>query len=63
MDKLTPNMVVLCKLGSMVVHLQEALSNKGSAFDVQTIIPLIQDKEVNDWLKEMDKMALLPKKR
>ena len=62
-DKTIPNLGLCCKLGSIIVHIQEALSKKGSGYDIQALIPLVNDKEVNDWLKEMDKMTLLPKKR
>ena len=63
MKPLQPDSALLCKLGSIAIHIQEAFSKKGSHFDLQALKPLIEDKEVNDWLKEMDKLALIPKKR
>lgn len=62
-EKIIPNMQVCCKLGSIVIHIQEALSNKAHNFDIAVLKDLIEDEEVKAWLKEMDKMALLPKKR
>ncbi len=63
MDIKKPEMSLMCKLGSIIVHIQEAFSTKGSSFDIKAIEPLIQDNEVNEWLKEMDRLALIPKKR
>jgi hypothetical protein len=60
---LQPNPTVLIKLGSIAVHMDEMLSEKGHAFDVETIRALLNDEEVKDWLAEMDKLALLPRKR
>lgn len=58
-----PNVSVLCKLGSIVVHLQEASSKEAHIFDLKALIPLIEDVEVKAWIKEMDRLALVPKKR
>lgn len=62
-DILKPSMPLLVKLGSIAVHADEALSDKGHAFDTDTIKSLLSDPEVSAWLTEMDKAALLPKKR
>lgn len=51
------------KLGSIVVHADEMLSPSGHDFDKITMIQLLRDSEVMDWITKMDKMALLPKKR
>lgn len=62
-DPLTPSATLLCKLGSLAVHMDEMLSPGGHSFDIEAIRGLLNDVEVREWLKSMDKMALLPKKR
>jgi hypothetical protein len=62
-DCLSPSAALLCKLGSLVVHAEEMLSAKGHHFDLDTIRSLLADSEVKAWLAQMDKLALLPKKR
>ena len=62
-DPLKPNAGLLCKLGSIAVHVDEAASDTGHAFDKVALKGLIDDPEVAEWLVEMDKMALIPKKR
>ena len=62
-DPLKPAVSVLCKLGSIAVHVQEMLSAKGHHFDKVALESLMMDKEVIGWLYDMDKMAMLPKKR
>lgn len=62
-DPLQPSPALLCKLGSVVVHAQEALSLKGHDFDWEALKQNIQDPEVEQWLQRMDKLALIPKKR
>jgi hypothetical protein len=51
------------KLGSIAVHADELTSPTGHAFDRVALQSLLQDAEVAAWLKEMDAMAFLPKKR
>jgi hypothetical protein len=63
MNPLEPSPGLLCKLGSICVHVEEALSSKGHAFDVHAITGALQDQEVVEWLIAMDKLAFLPKKR
>jgi hypothetical protein len=53
----------LCKLGSIAVHAQEALSATAHAADIAALKSLLTDTEVKDWLASMNKQALLPKKR
>ena len=60
-DPLKPSLSLLCKLGSIVVHADEALSPGGHHFDVATIRTLLADQEVNEWLKTMT--VYLPAKR
>ena len=62
-DPLKPDATVLIKLGSIAVHADEFLSSDGSHFDAEAIRGLVADPEVADWLKQMDAMAFLPKKR
>lgn len=63
MNVLRPEMSILIKLGSVFVHVEEAMSNKGHNFDVLALKQLLSDPELNEWIKEMDKLALIPKKR
>lgn len=58
-----PSIDVLIKLGSIVRHTEELLSPKGHEFDVHTLKALMNDEELQKWMKEMDKMAFLPVKR
>ena len=58
-----PSLSLLVKLGSIVVHADEMLSPKGHVYDRLALQQAIADTEVQEWLKEMDKMALLPVKR
>jgi hypothetical protein len=60
---LTPALTLLVKLGSIVVHADEATSAGGHDFDLAAMRGLIADPEVATWMKRMDAMAFLPKKR
>jgi hypothetical protein len=62
-DPLKPPATVLCKLGSLAVHVDEMFSDDGHAFDRVAVKQILADNELRQWLAEMDKMALLPKKR
>jgi hypothetical protein len=62
-DPIKPSVALLSKLGSIVVHLDEALSTDGHYFDKVSLEQLQQDAEVKEWVKQMDGMALIPKKR
>ena len=53
---------LLVKLGSIAVHADEAIT-KGHEFDIATLKSLLDDEEVKEWITEMDKLALIPKKR
>lgn len=63
MEALKPSATLLVKLGSLAIHIEEAISSKGHHFDIATIKGQLQDEELREWLKAMDKLALLPKKR
>ena len=60
---LHPSPSLLSKLGSIIVHVEELTSGSGHPFDKISFLMLIEDEEVKRWLKEMDELALLPKKR
>lgn len=62
-DPLTPNVALLVKLGSLIVHFDEGTSNNGHPFDQAAIESLLGDPEVQQWLISMQKMAFLPMKR
>lgn len=52
-DPLQPSLSLLVKLASAVVHADEMLSVKGHRFDRIALEGLLNDKEVQQWLKEM----------
>lgn len=60
---LQPGPALLAKLGSIAVHADELLSANGHAFDRTALQSLLSDPDVVEWLRGMDEMALLPKKR
>jgi hypothetical protein len=62
-NPLQPSPSLLSKLGSIAVHVDELLSPNGHAFDRIALESLINDREVRDWIRNMDEMAMLPKKR
>lgn len=60
---LKPELSLLVKLGSIVVHVEELLSPKGHPFDETAIRGLLSDPEVQEWLTKMDRMGFMPKPR
>lgn len=54
---------LLCKLGSIIVHAEEANSTDGHDFDAIALAGLLADVEVIEWLDAMQKRAFLPVKR
>lgn len=61
---LEPSMTLLCKLGSIVVHADELTSPDGHEFDKIAIRGLLDnDLDIQQWIKEMGKQSLLPRKR
>lgn len=60
-DPLKPSLSLLSKLGSIVVHADEALSPKGHEYDRLAIRSLIGDPEIQQWIADMG--VYLPKKR
>jgi hypothetical protein len=59
-DPLRPTLAVLCKLGSLAAHTKEMMNNRGHAFDLNAIQGLIADPDLNAWMEEMQKLALVP---
>jgi len=59
-DPFKPSASILIKLGSIAVHVEEFLSPTGHPFDKNALDTLFQDKELKKWLKQMDKLAMLP---
>jgi hypothetical protein len=62
-EPLNPRPALLCKLGSIVVHAEELVSPKGHAFDHTALLMLCEDDEVQEWIQQMNAMAMLPVKR
>jgi hypothetical protein len=60
---LVPGPALLAKIGSILVHVEEAKSMHGHIFDVVTIDSLMADPEVTDWLQHMRLIGMLPVKR
>ena len=60
---LEPSARLLSKLGSIIVHADELVSPRGHAFDREAMRGLLSDSEVVEWLKMMDRLALLPVRR
>ena len=58
--ELSPTLAV--KLGSLVVHADEASGHDGHDFDMAAIRTLVDDYEVSEWIDDFDS-ALLPVKR
>lgn len=62
-DPLKPSVELLIKLGSVIVHQEEMMSEKGHHFDKHALDTVRNDPEVVEWLAKMTKMAFLPVKR
>lgn len=62
-DPLHPSGALLAKLGSLIVHFEEGISDKGHAFDAVALRQCLADPEVRGWLDGMGKLAMLPVKR
>ena len=63
MEPLNPSPSLLCKLGSIAVHVAEMLSGDGHVFDRIALQVLLDDDEVAQWLSEMDELAMITRKR
>lgn len=60
---LQPTPALLAKLGSLLIHLDEGNSRNGHPFDWTAAKVLWDDDEVQAWLADMQKLALIPVKR
>lgn len=61
--KIETELSLLAKLGSLVVHCSEMFSDDGHYLDKAAIDGLIRDPEVKKFIKQMQKMAMVPVKR
>lgn len=59
-DPVKPSLALLSKIGSIVVHADETLSSDGRRLDKDVVLRLINDPEVQEWIKRMG--AYLPHK-
>jgi len=62
-NPLKPSTLLLIKLGSIIVHMEEKASAKGHWMDQHALDTVRNDPEVVEWLDQMTKLALLPVKR
>lgn len=62
-DTYAPPIALLVKLGSIVVHADEAVSDGSHQFDIAAIKSLVADREVQAWLAAMDAASFLPVRR
>lgn len=62
-NALAPSAGLLCKIGSIITHVEEGAGENGHQFDWITVRQLMADPEVQAWLAHMGKMAMLPVKR
>jgi hypothetical protein len=60
---LEPSPELLIALGSMIVHYEEFLSDKGNPVDLVVINDLRNQSIVKEWMDGMAEMAFLPLKR
>lgn len=59
--KLNPSLAA--KIGSILVHVEEGLSRDEHPFDWTAARTMMAMSDVREWLDELGKMALIPKKR
>ena len=62
-NMLQPSAALLVKIGSALVHFDEATGPGGHEVDLHTARQLLADPEVKDWIDTMTKAAMLPLKR
>ena len=62
-DPLKPSAALLCKLGSIIVHFDETHSPDGRNLDLKMAQEGLTDPDVQEWIRQMDELAMLPKKR
>lgn len=59
----TPSYSLIAKVGSILVHVEEATGDDGHEFDWATIRQLLADREVQEWLDGLRRHALVPVQR
>lgn len=62
-DLSKPSLQLLCKLASIVVHLDEYLSEDGHPLDLDAAKSVLADPTVKAWIEEMSAASLAPHKR
>jgi hypothetical protein len=62
-DPLKPQVALLAKVASLLVHLDEGNIRNGHPFDWTAAKTLWEDDEVQAWLRGMQKLSLAPLKR
>ena len=60
-DPTKPDLPLLMKLGSIVVHADEAFGVDGHPIDIEALMPMLADPDVQQWIKDMG--VFLPLKR
>ena len=60
-DATKPDLPLLMKLGSIIVHMEEYLSPKGNPVDREALEALLANDDVQQWIKDMG--VFLPVKR
>ena len=63
MNALTPEPSLLAKIGSIVIHCDEFMSEESHPFDANALHTLVHDPEVVEWLQHMRTLAMIPEKR
>lgn len=63
MEPLNPTLSLLSKLGSLAVYAEEMLGHEYHASERAAIQSLLEDEEVQQWLKEMHQLSLIYRKR
>jgi hypothetical protein len=59
----TIDAALAAKLGSILVHVEEGRSSAGHAFDWLAVDALMADAAVLEWIRALQKIALVPLKR
>lgn len=60
---LNPSLTLLCKLASIVVHIEEKESANGHAYDKVALDSALNDPEVKLWVEQMTSFGFAPVKR
>lgn len=62
-DIFNPPARLIAKIGSILVHFEEAVGEGGHAYDWTAARSLLADREVQEWLAGLRAHALVPVKR